>query len=204
MRAGVIYKYTSPSGKVYIGQTTNEQQRYRTHKYKSKNPDSYFHKAINKYGIENFQYEVILRASSNQPERLKFILDTMEKYYIKKYNSNNRLIGYNLTIGGEGLSSPSLETRKKISESNKNKIVTEQMKKQIANTLKAKYESGELIVHNKKAIEVYLNDKLIRVYDSITEAANSLSICCGSIGNILSGRAKRTRQGYTFKYRKEV
>ena len=26
---GIIYKYTSPSGKVYIGQTTNEKKRKR-------------------------------------------------------------------------------------------------------------------------------------------------------------------------------
>ena len=27
MYRGVIYKYTSPSGKIYIGQTTDEQSR---------------------------------------------------------------------------------------------------------------------------------------------------------------------------------
>lgn len=27
---GIIYKYTSPSGKVYIGQTTKEHQRRNT------------------------------------------------------------------------------------------------------------------------------------------------------------------------------
>lgn len=28
---GVIYKYTSPSGKIYVGQTINPKERYRKH-----------------------------------------------------------------------------------------------------------------------------------------------------------------------------
>ena len=62
---GVIYKYVSPSGKVYIGQTTNEKERrsnflnstciYAGHK---------INKAREKYGVNNFEYEVIFRVSS--------------------------------------------------------------------------------------------------------------------------------------------
>jgi len=33
---GIIYKYTSPSGKVYIGKTINEKKRLYRHKYDKK------------------------------------------------------------------------------------------------------------------------------------------------------------------------
>lgn len=36
MRAGVIYKYEAPSGKVYIGQTINEALRKSQHKSQAK------------------------------------------------------------------------------------------------------------------------------------------------------------------------
>ena len=32
---GIIYKYTSPSGKCYIGQTVNENKRRYEHRYKA-------------------------------------------------------------------------------------------------------------------------------------------------------------------------
>ena len=35
MIEGIIYKYTSPSGKVYIGQTIDEQNRRATNYYKT-------------------------------------------------------------------------------------------------------------------------------------------------------------------------
>lgn len=44
----------------------------------------------------------------------------MESYYIRKFQSNNSDIGYNLTTGGEGFSGKhSEETKKKMSESHR-------------------------------------------------------------------------------------
>ena len=55
---GVIYKYTSPSGKVYIGQTLNEYMR----KFMWKNVNHpyagpYINKARTKHGYSNFKYD---------------------------------------------------------------------------------------------------------------------------------------------------
>jgi hypothetical protein len=52
---GVIYKYTSPSGKSYIGQTVREDQRKKEHYYlaycyENSKFDTKFYKAIRKYG----------------------------------------------------------------------------------------------------------------------------------------------------------
>ena len=57
---GVIYKYTSPSGKIYIGQTINPKERYRKHiseAYNAKHSgyNTLLSKAIRKYGIEQFK-----------------------------------------------------------------------------------------------------------------------------------------------------
>lgn len=56
---GVIYKYTSPSNKIYIGQTLNEYMRRAMWK-NIKHPYAgvYINRARKKYGYNSFRYEV--------------------------------------------------------------------------------------------------------------------------------------------------
>lgn len=96
---GIIYKYISPSNKIYIGQTINSIEKRKNQHINNANNGSttIFHNAIRKYGIENFKYEVIQEAYSKEE------LNELEIYYINFYNSyyKNKK-GYNMTIGGEG------------------------------------------------------------------------------------------------------
>ena len=96
---GIIYKYVSPSGKVYIGQTTQENRRRRTFLdvNKSYGGDK-IDAARRKYGPENFAYEVLYRASFSTSQEATLELDKMEEYYITVYDSY--LNGYNMTYGG--------------------------------------------------------------------------------------------------------
>ena len=115
----VVYKHTSPSNKVYIGQTKNYKKRCVPGNYKS---SPYFYHAIQKYGWENFTHE-ILGVCSSQEEA-----DKSEINYIKQYNSTNPKYGYNICKGGghkaimEGKNNPfygkthSKETKQKLSE----------------------------------------------------------------------------------------
>ena len=85
---GTIYKLTSPSGKIYIGQTTNLKDRKRC----LYNPNKYYsgHRldnAIKKYGIENFKYEIIIQIIDSDKIRLREKLNELEIFYIEKYNS---------------------------------------------------------------------------------------------------------------------
>lgn len=100
MYKGIIYKYTSPSGKVYIGQTRDERNRrlrwFRmTSQYYA---GGKLEAARIKYGPENFDYEVLLRIEADSEEELTQILNQKEVEYISKYNSVNQ--GYNIDIGG--------------------------------------------------------------------------------------------------------
>ena len=95
---GIIYKYTSPSNKVYIGQTIHEHRRYMTHK--RGDGDTKFCRAIRKYGFENFTYDVIFTIDNEDRKRIKEKLDFMERYYIRKFHGYEN--GYNMTLGGDG------------------------------------------------------------------------------------------------------
>ena len=119
---GIIYKYTSPSGKCYIGQTINECSRKRAHSKKHGGKCLKFYNAIDKYGYDNFKYEVIIRLNSDDPEYLKQSLDILEIGFIKTFDSFEN--GYNMTIGGSGSKNliVSDETREKQSIIKKGRI----------------------------------------------------------------------------------
>lgn len=109
-----IYRITNlVNGKVYIGQTSRDPElRFEEHIKQSRSKYSkhthLIHKAIAKYGEENFKFDVIFVAFTHQD-----ICDA-EKYFIKEYDcctidGNDK--GYNYTRGGEGFDS---ETFKKL------------------------------------------------------------------------------------------
>lgn len=86
-----LYKITNKiNGKCYIGQTTDFKKRIHTHIYTKSS--SLIHKAILKYGKDNFIYEVLFRRHTT-------FIDVSETVAIKYYNS---LVpnGYNLESGG--------------------------------------------------------------------------------------------------------
>lgn len=104
MKIGYIYKITNKvNNKIYIGKTTQSiERRFKDHirafQSKTRGYVSYLYRAFEKYGIENFYIEII--------EKIEFederVLDGRERYYIKSFNSQNPLIGYNIQDGGEG------------------------------------------------------------------------------------------------------
>ena len=98
-----IYKYTNKiNNHVYIGQTINLKDRQYKHQWASQNEtakdyNSQLHQAFRKYGIENFDFEILVEIS---PEDYSSkLLNELEKYFIKYYDSYEN--GYNATPGGD-------------------------------------------------------------------------------------------------------
>ena len=92
---GIIYKLSSPSGKEYIGQTTESRFDSRMNCHKNMNDDcTALNKAITKYGWNNFNIEVLGKTSYIHK------LDDYEKKFIQLYKTYGK--GYNLTMGGKG------------------------------------------------------------------------------------------------------
>ena len=88
---GIIYKITSPSDKVYVGQTTQTfKERIKNHKKPSSNC-TLLKRALDKYGDE-MTYEIIEEVPIDQ-------LDEREIYWIKELNSLAPN-GYNCSSGG--------------------------------------------------------------------------------------------------------
>ena len=105
---GFIYKVTSPSSKIYIGQTRRDpRRRWMQHCWSSSTGCTALKNAITKYGAENMKFEVI-------EECADAMLNDREEHWIQELNTLAPN-GYNLRSGGGVGESVSDETKAKIS-----------------------------------------------------------------------------------------
>lgn len=96
MRTHYVYKATNRiNGMSYIGQTVNFRERKLEHERCREEDDCIFHRAIAKYGKDNFIWEILDKADSKES------INELEKIYIEKYNTF-KPNGYNMTKGGDG------------------------------------------------------------------------------------------------------
>jgi group I intron endonuclease len=86
------------NNKIYIGFATSFIKRKSQHKTQALKGkcDFAFHKAIRKYGWDNFEWEIIFESWDKE-----YCSEIMEPYFIKEYNSFGNT-GYNMTKGGGG------------------------------------------------------------------------------------------------------
>lgn len=131
-----IYKHTAPNGKVYIGQTCQKlENRFGKDGYRYKGC-RLFYNAIQKYGWDNFKHEILFEGLTLEEANEK------EVELIRNYRSNERSFGYNLQNGGNnGL--PNEETRRKMSEWQIGKVLSEETKQKISKSRMGYKDSDE-------------------------------------------------------------
>lgn len=129
---GYIYCATClTTGKLYFGQTIRlVKERWERHIQESRSGSNYkFHRAIRKYGEENFLVKEVMWVEASSLQALKAKLDYIEIRLIRKFDTFRN--GYNMTLGGEGQFGRifSEESRRKMSESAK-KRCTDKFRKE--------------------------------------------------------------------------
>lgn len=174
---GIIYGwYNTLTDMWYIGQTIDEECRFKRHIYYAinKKDNNRFHNALRKYGLENWVYCVL------EDNVLKENLNMRETDWIEYYDSFYS--GYNLTSGGDTNVIISEETRRKLSNSlkgrnvwNKGKHHTEETKRKISESSKGKHHTEETRrklskLHGKKVNKYDLNRNFIKEYSCIKDA----------------------------------
>lgn len=218
---GFIYKYTSPSGKIYIGQTVNTLKDRAGNilngkKYKK---CSTFWKAIQKYKFNNFLVEILEEIPIS-------LLNDREIFYINNFNSLEPN-GYNQTYGGDGgkrrevyvYSSQSgefLEHYSSLTEASLNTGVPIETISLILNSNKRNkahnlvfldkyvdlYNVKELLRKDSHYIYVYdENGDYYNEYPQISQAAKDLNISESSIRKCFSGLQSHACQ-YQFRNEK--
>lgn len=104
-----IYKHTNKiNGKIYIGQTCKSPKK-RWNNGAGYKPCTLFYRAIEKYGWDNFEHEILLEDLTLEEANKE------ETKFIKYFKSNNPKYGYNIREGGSNSPLPQ-ETKDKLSE----------------------------------------------------------------------------------------
>jgi group I intron endonuclease len=87
-----IYKITSPSGKVYIGQSINIKRRFKNYKRLSDcKKQTALYASFLKYGVENHNFEIVTECTIEE-------LNNLERYYQDLYDVTNSKIGLNCVL----------------------------------------------------------------------------------------------------------
>lgn len=221
-----VYMHTNKiNGKVYIGQTCKKPE-YRWNEGKGYVGCTYFYNAIQKYGWDNFEHEILYSNLTLEEA------NEIETKLIAEYNSTDPNKGYNLTTGGKnGKHSEttkkklseiqtgehrSEETRRRISEARKGMEFSANHRENLSKSHKGKRHSKETRqkmseVHRKRVISED-EDKSQKipvlcvetniVYYSINEAERQTGIFHGSIIYCCKGKRK-TAGGYHWQYYKK-
>lgn len=119
------------NNKIYIGQTwlpLNLRMGKNGINYRN---SVFLFSAIQKYGIDNFKYEILDTAQTQEEA------DEKEEKYIAQYNSRNSNIGYNLREGGWG-GKHSEESKEKIRQAGLGRKMSEENIRRITGNTFAK------------------------------------------------------------------
>lgn len=167
---GIIYCWTNKqNNKKYIGKTSESlEKRTKRHLRETITKNFKFSKALKKYQKSDWIIEIIETCEDK-------ILSDKECYWINFYNSYKE--GYNSTLGGEGSSGKiySEESKIKMSTSHKRKILSEEHKKNISNSLKGNnHRKG--IPHSEKIKQKISNSMKGRKVSEETKKKQSESL----------------------------
>lgn len=183
MIKGIVYKYTSPDGTVYIGQTINECHRRGLFFLAKQYGGAKIDEARKKFGPENFIYERLHIKEYNTKEQAQKDLDKIESYYIGYYDSVNH--GYN-SYKGFNLPPKSNTKRKIYKDCSLPPIKNNNIRLGLKKTF-------------KPVSQYDLKGNLIATYESIGEASRHTGIHISCISRCCQGKAYRVRN-FIFKY----
>lgn len=140
-----VYKHTSPSNKVYIG-ITKQKPELRWCNGNGYKYNIHFFRAIQKYGWDNFEHEIVCDClTKDEAEQCEIDL-------IKEYNSTDKNFGYNIDLGGNLKPPMSDETKRKLSEANLGKKASEETRRKMSASLKGRVITKEHAQKISKAL----------------------------------------------------
>lgn len=120
-----IYKITSPSSKIYIGQSINIYKRISSYKKSHCKNQIYLYRSILKYGWDSHKFEIIHKCKEGD-------LNKLEKHYVDLFQTFNSKNGLNLRDGGGNSGNISAETKSKIGIGNRGKKYSEETRRLIS------------------------------------------------------------------------
>jgi len=191
----IVYMHRlKKDNRVYIGITCqNPKKRWQNGLGYAHS--SYFYNAIMKYGWDNFEHIILYENLS------KVDAEQKEVELIIKYKSNKKGYGFNLTEGGFA---PTMteEQKKKISESEKGKIVSEETRMKSSKTRKELFKKYGLTPKQKECYKRRIRPIICVETNIIYNGQKDLKEKGFNAGNVCRAcsNARYTANGYHWKY----
>lgn len=127
-----IYKITSPTNKVYIGQSINIERRFKNYKSISQTRGQVMlHNSFKKHGVNNHTFETL-------EECIVESLNERERYWQEFYNVLECGLNCLLTDTKDSIKVYSAESIERIRQGNLGKEIPESVRKQTSETMKRK------------------------------------------------------------------
>jgi group I intron endonuclease len=213
-----IYKITSPSGRIYIGQSMDIERRWSTYHNNDCKTQIKLNHSFKKYGVEAHTFEIIEECEIEQ-------LNTRERYWQDFYKCMEKGLNCLLTKTDEKPKVLSVETRQKISlsrigqkasketllkmsstrlgkkhsEETKSKISSACMGKKpskesclkmsISSTGKKHSEESRMKMSENRKKKI-IDTVTKKIYNSLQEAADDINMKRSSFSNMLRGQRK--------------
>lgn len=193
-----IYKITSPSNKVYIGQTWNSEKRFNNYKNLYCKTQVKLYRSFVKYGFDLHKIEII----HELPEGcIQEVMDRYEEFYLNQCK----------TCGLEMMNLREPGSRGKHSEESKQKMrdnwnrpsLSKEKRVQIGENLKKYYRLNGTDRLNKPVIQKDLNGVIIKEWKSAREAATTLNIKYKGISAVATSKNGRykTYKGFIWMFK---
>ena len=196
-----LYKVTNIiNNKVYIGFTKRKSiRRWNEHFWESiaQSDECVFHKAIRKYGIGNFNFEVICQSKDGE-----YLSESMEEYFIRKYGSHYLDgYGYNMTYGGRGFREISDKNRIKIGLNNSKRIWSDESREKsrkshigTKHTIEDKYKMSIIQssdIRRYKSYRITFSGGHIEIVSGLRKFCRDRNYNLGGVNSVKSGKILR-------------
>lgn len=175
-----IYKITSPSNRVYIGQSVDIKSRWESYKCKNCKNQPKLYRSLNKYGVDKHKFEVIHSCEIEE-------LNELERYYQEFYDC----------IGKNGLNC--ILTKSKLAP----RVVSEETKRKVSEKMKGELNPFYGNKHTEEFIRlqvtrrsnnvILIKNNHVIVFECVRDCAEYFNC---TTKNILF-RNRRRKQGIT-------
>lgn len=190
-----IYKITNPSGKIYIGQSIDINQRFKQYKYLKCSGQIILYRSLKKYGADKHIFEVLCECEFYE-------LNDKERYYQELYSAIG-LKGMNCQLVNtfEQKRVFSDETKLKMSISAKKRVITKEHREKTISILiyNNKKRAGRNLSEETKQKIRYFNTGFKCEKRQGFNHFNSKIVLCNETG-IFYGSAKLASIAYNINY----
>lgn len=211
-----IYKITSPSGKIYIGQSIDIERRFNEYQNLNCKSQRFLFSSLSKHGADKHLFEILKECyveELNKWERF------FQIFYINcGYKLGKNLINHRVTGDNDHSGYVSKETKIRLSQSLMGHQISQETRDKISKSTKGrnapnkgipmseeqkeKCKKSNTNLYGKKIYLYDLNGILVLEFNSIRECSFSLNIDRRSIQRALNGTYSKFK-GFVFLYENE-